>query len=93
MLLDVWLGGDTLASEAIADEWLCLTFSHDDRCVVPLRRAMMLSREAAVDYMMPLGLHHLFAFGHHYGPSLGGIARVCVPTGCHRIIIGPTVRG
>lgn len=63
---------DTLASEAIADEWLCLTFSHDDRCVVPLRRAMMLSREAAVDYMMPLGLHHLFAFGHHYGPEPWG---------------------
>ncbi len=63
---------DTLASEAIADEWLRLTFSHDDRCVVPLRRAMMLSREAAVDYMMPLGLHHLFAFGHHYGPEPWG---------------------
>lgn len=33
---------------------------------------MMLSREAVVDYMMPLGLHHLFAFGHHYGPEPWG---------------------
>ena len=30
---------------------------------------MLNSREAVVDYMMPLGLHHLFAFGHHYGPG------------------------
>ena len=63
---------DTLSSETIAEEWLRQTFSHDDRCVVPLKRAMMLSREAAVDYMMPLGLHHLFAFGHHYGPEPWG---------------------
>ena len=32
-------------------------------------RVMMESREAVVDYMMPLGLHHLFAWGHHYGPE------------------------
>ena len=30
---------------------------------------MMGSREAVVDYMMPLGLHHLMDTGHHYGPG------------------------
>lgn len=34
-----------------------------------LEKMMLDSREAVVDYMMPLGLHHLFAFGHHYGPE------------------------
>ncbi len=29
---------------------------------------MMVSREAVVDYMTPLGLHHLMGTGHHYGP-------------------------
>ena len=33
---------------------------------------MLRSREACVDYMMPLGLHHIFAFDHHYGPDPGG---------------------
>ncbi|MCD7710128.1 MAG: alpha-glucuronidase [Porphyromonadaceae bacterium] len=63
---------DTLSSAQIADEWIRLTFSSDDRCVKPLSQLMMLSREAVVHYMMPMGLHHLFAFGHHYGPEPWG---------------------
>jgi alpha-glucuronidase len=33
---------------------------------------MLRSREACVDYMMPIGLHHIFAFDQHYGPQPGG---------------------
>ncbi len=71
----------TLTSQQIADEWLAQTFSlfdagetkaENDRAVLlhaQLTRVMLDSHEAVVDYMMPLGLHHLFAFGHHYGPE------------------------
>lgn len=58
-----------LASEAIADEWLKQTFTTEKAFVEPVTNLMMESREAVVDYMMPMGLHHLFAWGHHYGPE------------------------
>lgn len=58
-----------LTAEQIAHEWLQQTFSDDKAFVEPITDMMMNSREAAVEYMMPLGLHHLFAFGHHYGPE------------------------
>ena len=58
-----------LTSEEIADEWLKQTFSHDRNFIEPVNRMMLESREAVVNYMMPLGLHHLFAWGHHYGPE------------------------
>lgn len=58
-----------LSSEVIADEWLKQTFTQDPAFVRPVQELMMESREAIVDYMMPLGLHHLFAWGHHYGPE------------------------
>lgn len=58
-----------LKSEQIADEWLKMTFSTDKDFVKPVGEMMMASREAVVNYMMPLGLHHIFAFGHHYGPE------------------------
>lgn len=58
-----------LTSEEIADEWLKQTFSHDRNFIEPVSRMMLESREAVVNYMMPLGLHHLFAWGHHYGPE------------------------
>ncbi len=54
---------------AIADEWLRLTFSNDPQFVETARKLMMRSREAAVDYMTPLGLAHLMGTGHHYGPA------------------------
>lgn len=56
-------------SEQIADEWVRMTFSSDTAFVEPVKAMMLASREAAVNYMMPLGLHHLFAWGHHYGPE------------------------
>ena len=51
---------------------------------------MMDSREAVVDYMMPLGLHHIFAWSHHYGPEPGVRYRALVQIGCRRIIIRQT---
>jgi len=53
----------------IADEWLRLTFSNDERFVAPVKEMMLGSREAVVDYMTPLGLHHIMAEGHHHGPG------------------------
>lgn len=58
-----------LSAEEIAREWLAQTFTIDRRFVEPMTQVMMDSREAVVDYMMPLGLHHIFAWGHHYGPE------------------------
>lgn len=62
-----------LTSGQIADEWIARTLIAPGSAPDSIRRAlteMLLgSREAVVDYMMPLGLHHIFAFGHHYGPE------------------------
>ncbi|WP_288241539.1 alpha-glucuronidase family glycosyl hydrolase [uncultured Bacteroides sp.] len=63
-----------LSSETIAEEWLKQTFfdAHNPQhapIAYEVWQMMMQSREAVVDYMMPLGLHHLFAWGHHYGPE------------------------
>jgi alpha-glucuronidase len=58
-----------LASDALADEWLRMTFTNDARFIAPVKAMMLRSRQAAVDYMTPLGLHHLMAAGHHYGPG------------------------
>lgn len=58
-----------LSAEEIAREWLAQTFTTDRRFVEPMTQVVMESREAVVDYMMPLGLHHIFAWGHHYGPE------------------------
>ena len=62
----------TLSSEQIAREWLCQTFSTDERFVAPMAQVMEQSREACVNYMMPLGLHHIFKGDHHYGPEPEG---------------------
>jgi alpha-glucuronidase len=66
-----------MSSRAIAEEWVRMTFSNDTHFVGPTVAMMMGSREAAVDYMTPLGLAHLMAAGHHYGPGpwQGGGAR------------------
>jgi alpha-glucuronidase len=70
-----------LSSEKIADEWLRLTFYPEKtdpktsnnnwqlNFLVPVKQMMLQSREAAVNYSMPLGLHHIFAGEHHYGPG------------------------
>ncbi|GGG49617.1 alpha-glucuronidase [Epilithonimonas arachidiradicis] len=61
-----------LSSKQIADEWLKMTFTNNKDFVNPVKEIMLTSRETAVDYMMPLGLHHIFAGGHHYGPEPWG---------------------
>ncbi|OAV67108.1 Alpha-glucuronidase [Bacteroidales bacterium Barb6XT] len=58
-----------LTADKIADEWLRQTFSQDPAFLEPVKSMMLTSRETAVDYMMPLGLHHIFAWSHHYGPE------------------------
>jgi alpha-glucuronidase len=57
------------SARAIADEWVRQTFGDDPRLVGPVVGMMMGSRQAAVDYMTPLGLAHLMDTGHHYGPG------------------------
>ena len=59
-----------LTSEQIANEWLRMTFTNDNSFVKPVEQLMLDSHEAAVKYMQPLGLHHIFAEGHHYGPGV-----------------------
>lgn len=61
-----------LTSEAIAQEWIEQTFELSEACNQPLLSMMLRSREACVDYMMPIGLHHIFAFDEHYGPEPDG---------------------
>lgn len=58
-----------LGADAIAQEWAAQTFAPDADVVGPIVKMMMGSREAAVDYMTPLGLHHMMGTGHHYGPA------------------------
>jgi alpha-glucuronidase len=57
------------SSKAIAEDWLKMTFTADPRFVEPALQMMMGSREAAVDFMTPLGLHHQMARDTHYGPG------------------------
>ena len=68
-----------LSSKQIAEEWLQQTFSLNAQASTPqaqLLSMMLRSREACVDYMMPIGLHHIFKFDHHMGPEPDGfIAR------------------
>jgi alpha-glucuronidase len=56
-------------SEQIADEWLRMTFTNDITFLKPAAAIMLRSREILVQYMNPLGLHHIMATGHHYGPA------------------------
>ena len=70
-----WYGFGRLAwnpyldSAEIAEEWLRCTFSNDAKFVKPVKEMMLKSREAVVNYMTPLGLHHIMDTGHHYGPG------------------------
>jgi alpha-glucuronidase len=75
---------NNLTSEQIADEWIKLTFNQSNsenavksvsstewaqKFLIPVKKMMLESREAAVNYMMPLGFHHIFAANDHYGPG------------------------
>jgi alpha-glucuronidase len=57
------------SSRDIAEDWVRMTFSNAPQFVKPVVEMMMGSREAAVDYMTPLGLHHIMAMDTHYGPG------------------------
>ncbi len=75
---------DKLKSEQIADEWIKLTFYNDsceksgtanyasgwkENFLGPVKKMMLESREAAVNFMTPLGLHHIMSANGHYGPG------------------------
>jgi len=56
-------------SALIADDWLRMTFSNDAKFIAPVKKFMLQSRENTVNYMTPLGLHHIMAATGHYGPG------------------------
>lgn len=78
-----WYGYGRLAwdpyldSETIAEEWIRCTFSNDPGFVEPIKEMLIQSRETVVNYMTPLGLHHIMDTGHHYGPGpwVGNLSR------------------
>ncbi len=79
----------SLSSGNIADEWLKQTFGSQPSDInAQLKKMMFDSHEAVVNYMMPLGLHHIFAWGHHYGPepwcSIPGARPDWLPSYYHR---------
>ncbi len=61
----------TLPAETICEEWARMTWSNDPKTVTSITNMMLGSWEACVNYMTPLGLHHLMKEGHHYGPNPG----------------------
>jgi alpha-glucuronidase len=58
-----------LSSQKIATEWVHMSLTHDAKAVQTIVRTMLRSHETVVDYMTPLGLHHIMWGGHHYGPA------------------------
>lgn len=59
----------TITSEQIADEWIRMTFSNDEATVSVIKKMLLSSHETIVNYMTPLGLHHIMGYNHHYGPG------------------------
>lgn len=59
----------TLSADALAEEWLRMTFSNQQQFIAPVKNIMLISREAGVNYRSPLGLTHLYSQGDHYGPA------------------------
>jgi alpha-glucuronidase len=57
------------SSEKIAEEWSRQTFSNDRQLVDTVKKIMLQSHETLVNYMTPLGLHHIMGYNHHYGPA------------------------
>ena len=58
-----------LTSAQIADEWIRQTFTNNAQVVDTIKKMMLGSRETTVNYMTPLGLHHIMGYGHHFGPA------------------------
>ena len=59
----------SISSEQIADEWLRMSYTADPSFLSTTKNIMLRSREIMVNYMNPLGLHHIMGNGHHYGPA------------------------
>jgi alpha-glucuronidase len=59
----------TLSDTAIATEWIRQTFGSSSKQTATISNIMHRSYEAMVNYMTPLGLHHIMGTGHHYGPA------------------------
>jgi alpha-glucuronidase len=59
----------SLTPETIAEEWIGMTFSNQSEVKQDIKSMMLSSHEAVVNYMTPLGLHHIMGPGHHYGPG------------------------
>jgi alpha-glucuronidase len=58
-----------LESKNIADDWIKITFTNNPEFVTNVTKLMLASREITVNYMTPIGLHHIMYSGHHYGPG------------------------
>jgi len=58
-----------LSAQAIARDWVAQTFTTRPAARDAIVQMMLASREAVVDYMTPLGLHHLMGTSHHHGPA------------------------
>jgi alpha-glucuronidase len=59
----------TLSETQLADEWVRQTFGNQQPLVDSVKKIMLSSHKALVNYMTPLGLHHIMGYGHHYGPA------------------------
>jgi alpha-glucuronidase len=58
-----------MSAEKIAEEWIRQTFSNNTNVVATIKKMMLSSHDIIVNYMTPLGLHHIMGYGHHYGPA------------------------
>jgi alpha-glucuronidase len=56
-------------NEDIVEDWLKMTFSLPPQYLGEMKQIMLNSRENMVNYMTPLGLHHIMTYGSHYGPA------------------------
>lgn len=59
----------TLTAEQIADEWARMTFTNDHATLLVIKKMVLSSHETMINYMTPLGLHHIMGYNHHYGPG------------------------
>lgn len=58
-----------ISAKQVAEDWAQMTLTHHEQTLNTIVDMMMNSREIVVNYMTPLGLHHIMGEGHHYGPA------------------------
>lgn len=61
-----------LSAEEIAKEWICMTFSNDEKVVKIITNILMKSWPAYEKYTSPLGIGWMVNPNHHYGPNVDG---------------------